>query len=389
MEQQIEAVRDLFHRRFVGEPRVFRAPGRVNLIGEHTDYNGGFVLPVAIHLQTVVACASRSDRRFAVYAADKGEAFEFDLDDVAAEGSSGSWQRYVEGTIRTIDAKQRLHHGADVIFSSTVPIGAGMSSSAALEVGIGFSVSAINDIRINLLDLAQAGQSAEHNFVGTRSGIMDQYASAFGRQGHAILLDCRDLSTSFIQLDLPESSFVVCDSGVQHELASSEYNRRREECEQAVEVLNRSDPQIHQLRDVTFDDLNRCGGQLSDVQLKRARHVVCENHRTVEAARYLSARNLQRFGEMMFESHASLREDFEVSCAELDLLVDTASRVEGVLGSRMMGGGFGGSTISLVSDRAKDRFYEELSRDYLRQFGRVPAFYDVRSADGVSEVILS
>ncbi len=386
MEHLVASVKKVFRSRFEGEPRIFRAPGRINLIGEHTDYNDGFVLPAAIDLQTVVACAARDDRKFAVYALDKDEYSEFDLEWLP-QRELYTWHAYVKGTIKILSRTNPIRCGANIVVASTVPIGAGMSSSAALEVAIGYSVLSLNQIPISRLDLAMAGQAAEHEFVGTKSGIMDQFTSASGRKGYAMLLDCRNLTVEYIGLDFTGASLIVCDSGVHHELAASEYNLRREECEEAVDVLRLANPGLTHLRDVSLEEIDRALDKLSSVQIKRARHVVTENLRTLEGARALAdQRDLQLFGRLMFQSHESLRYDFEVSCAELDQLVDSARNVDGVFGSRMMGGGFGGSTINLVSHEAKEHFFEAVSDDYRRVFGHEPAFYQVRSADGASEI---
>lgn len=385
MERQVDTIRELFRRRFDIAPRIFRAPGRINLIGEHTDYNDGFVLPAAIDLQTVVACSPRNDRRLYVWAVDVMENAAFSLDDPAPPPSA-SWRSYVEGTLRTIDSLARLEKGANIILSSNVPIGAGMSSSAALEVSIGFAIASVNGLKLGELELAKAGQSAEHNFVGTRSGLMDQYASVFGKQGRALLLDCRSLTSTEIVLDHSEFDIAVCDSGVSHELASSEYNRRRDECEASVDVLRTKYPNIVNLRDVTLTDLDAASGMLSDIQRRRAAHVISENARTISGAEALQQGDLRRFGELMFGSHESLRSDFEVSCRELDVLVESARKVEGVFGSRMMGGGFGGSTISILEKGAISDFRDSVASHYQKLFGREPNIYEVRSANGVSEI---
>ena len=385
MEHQIDTIKKVFRDRFAGDPRIFRAPGRINLIGEHTDYNDGFVLPAAIQLQTVTAGGIREDRRFGIYAADKQEYAEYDLDSPMV-ADSFSWVSYVEGTVRALDTGHRLSNGANIAFSSTVPIGAGMSSSAALEIAIGYAVLSLNQIDVDRLELAKAGQDAEHQYAGARTGIMDQYVSAHGNAGYALLLDCRDLSTNHIPLLLPGVTMIVCDSGVHHELASSEYNRRREECEEAVNLFQTLDRDITHLRDVTVHLLEELKLELPSHLFRRARHVVTENLRTIEASTALTRQDAPRLGRLMFESHESLRTDYEVSCRELDLLVDTARDIDGVLGARMMGGGFGGSTINLVSNRAKETFFEGVSQAYFRALGREPVFYEVRSADGVSEV---
>lgn len=331
------------------------------------------------------ACQSRIDRRFSIWALDKDEFHEFDLKEVGRK-QTGSWRDYAEGMIRTLAESVEIGSGANIVFSSTVPIGAGMSSSAALETVIGYALLALTGRSIDRLALAKAGQEAEHNYAGTRAGIMDQFTSVFGRSGNAILLDCRDLSSKYFKLSHTEFALVVCNSRVQHELASGEYNRRRQECEDAVAALRAVKSGVTHLRDISTDDLGLFSDLLSPIQLKRARHVIGENDRTLQAADHLASGNIEAVGKLMLESHRSLRDYLEVSCSELDLLVDLAQRVDGVVGARMMGGGFGGSTINLMSDDSVGSFRERVATEYVQAFGVTPEFYEVRSSDGASEI---
>jgi len=374
-----------FERIFGGVPRLFRAPGRVNLIGEHTDYNEGFVLPTAIDKETIAGARIRSDRTVAVYACEKDESVTIDLDG-PGEKRRGSWVDYVEGAIRCIDEIAKLPRGAEIVISSSIPIGSGLSSSAALEVSVALAMAKLNEIDISSEDIAFASQKAEHDYVGTRSGIMDQFASVFGKEGHAVLIDCRSFERTFVPLNLGEASIIVCDSGVHHNLAAGEYNRRREECDQAVAILANHQPNIRSLRDVSEQDLEEFAGYLNDTLKKRSRHVVLENARVLDAVEAMRGGDLDRTGQLMYDSHASLRDLYEVSCAELDFLVDSARACGGVYGSRMTGGGFGGCTVSLVKNDSVDAFKARILETYNAEFGFDPKVYQVWASDGASEL---
>jgi galactokinase len=385
-DERITRLISEFRERYDGEPRVFRAPGRVNLIGEHTDYNDGFVMPFAINRETISAGVSRSDSVIKVIALDMNEEAEFDLGAEPVK-RRGSWIDYVEGTARSLAARMGLSTGAELVFSSDVPIGSGLSSSAALETSIGFALLSLANIEIDREKLAFASQNAEHEYVGTRSGIMDQFTSVFGEADHAMLLDCRSLGRQQIPLAIPGTRLVVCDTGVKHELASSEYNRRREECEEGVRLLAQK-IDIRSLRDVAQTDLDEFGCDLPETIARRCRHVVSENERTLCAADALKHNDPTELGRLMFDSHRSLRDDYEVSCPELDVLVDAASRVSGVYGARMTGGGFGGCTVNLISRDAFERFSEDVSGAYEERFGTRPEIYAFVAADGASEIRL-
>lgn len=377
----MRAFRELYHT----EPRLFRAPGRVNLIGEHTDYNEGFVLPVAIERETIVAAAARSDRRIRVYSAEKKESVEFDLDR-AGPKQRGVWQDYVEGVAQALLANGAQLCGADLALASDVPDGAGLSSSAALEISVGFALLSLSGAAIDRVRLALAGQQAEHEYVGTKSGIMDQFISAMGEKNHALLIDCRTLLATTIPFDTSRAELVICNTGVKHKLASSAYNQRRSECEQAVELLRVPMPDIHALRDVSVSDFEKYKEVLPEVIRKRCRHVVTENARTLAAVEALRGNDLPRMGQLMYESHASLRDDYEVSCAELDVLVEAAKSVDGVVGARMTGGGFGGCTVNLVWRERLAEFRNQVARSYNEAFGRVPDIYVSEASDGASEI---
>jgi len=368
------------------EPRLFRAPGRVNLIGEHTDYNGGFVLPMAIERGTTVAAAVRDDRKIRILSVNVNEAGEINLD-APEKTRRGTWLDYIEGMARILERRNIILRGADLLINSDVPSGAGLSSSAALEISVGLALSEISASPIEKVQLALAGQAAEHEFVGAKVGIMDQYISALGRKNHALLIDCRSLEAEQIPFAAQDSVIVICDSKVKHKLAASEYNTRRAECEKAVEILREFLPGITQLRDVGIRDFERYAAHLPEIIRKRCRHVVTENERTLNAAEALKKSDLNEFGRLMWLSHASLRDNYEVSCRELDLLVEIASQCEGVLGGRMTGGGFGGSTVNLVQRGSVENFTKRISDEYRRRTNNETAVYVSNAADGAKELI--
>ena len=374
-----------FERLYSRSPRLFRAPGRVNLIGEHTDYNEGFVLPMAIDRDTVVAAAPAEGRKVRVRSLNRQEAAEFDLD-APWGGRRGAWIDYVEGVGRVLERRGARLRGADLVLESDVPEGAGLSSSASLEVATGLALLSVAGCRLPADELALSGQAAEHEYVGTQCGIMDQLVAVRGRAGHALLIDCRSLEARPIPLDLGPACLVVLDSGVKHELAASEYNRRRGECAQAVELLRATHPGLRSLRDLVPGDLASATAALPDALARRCRHVVTENARTVRAADVLAAGDLAAFGALMAASHRSLRDDYEVSCPELDALVDAASAQPGVLGARMTGGGFGGCTVNLVENPALDRALDAVRRTFARRFQREPRAFVCRAAAGAEEI---
>ena len=368
-----------------GKPRFFRAPGRVNLIGEHTDYNDGFVLPIALNYHTTVAAGSRDDNIITVYSVNYDESQEFDFDE-APRKQTGEWINYVEGVGRVLRDEGYKIGGANLIIGSDVPVGAGLSSSAAIEIAVGLALTSVSGVRVERLPLALAGQRAEHEYVGTKSGIMDQFVVARGRAEHALLIDCRALQAEEILLKLDDTDLVVCNSGVKHALASSEYNTRRAECEKGVELLREYLPQIKALRDVELADFERFKSFLPDVIRRRCRHVITENARTLEAARAFKGGDVELAGKLMSQSHASLRDDYEVSCDELDALVAIAENYDGVRGARMTGGGFGGCTINLVRRGQSERFAKHIGEEYERETGRRAEIFRVEACDGAAEI---
>jgi galactokinase len=379
------ALADTFESEFGEMPRLFSAPGRVNLIGEHTDYNDGFVLPVAIDMRTVVAGIPRDDRRVIVRSLDMDETAEFDLD-IPGETRRGLWIDYVEGVARMLEARGIALGGANLILESDVPVGSGLSSSAALEISTGFALISLAEGTLDRVELALAGQLAEHIHVGTMVGIMDQYISALGQEGHALLIDCRTLEYTAVPFDTSRCSIVICNTKVEHELATSEYNTRRRECSEGVDLLQGALPEILALRDVTPEQLERNRELLPETIYRRCRHVVTENRRTEQAAEALKRGDFTEMGRLMAASHLSLRDDYEVSCPELDVLVEIASSVPGVFGARMTGGGFGGCTVNIVERSAVEALRAAVMTEYPMRTGIEPEVYVSSAAGGASEV---
>ncbi len=376
-----------FRKLYAIEPRLFRAPGRVNLIGEHTDYNDGFVLPMAINRSITVAAAPRQDRSVLVFSSSMDESHKFDLDSPGPR-QRGLWLDYVEGVAQALESKGVRLRGANLALVSDLSIGGGLSSSAALEMSVGKALLAVSNQDIDLVSLALAGQQAEHQYVGAKCGIMDQFTAAMGRAGHALLIDCRKLEGTLIPLSLADTVIVICDTRVRHSLAASEYNTRRAECDRGVILLREYLPGIRALRDVSSAELADCEANLPEPVRRRVRHVVTENERTLAATRALSAGDLAEMGRLMAASHQSLREDYQVSCPELDLMVDGAAAVPGVFGARMTGGGFGGCTVNLVRGDAVEHFCECVSKEYERNTGITPEIFAAIPSDGVREITL-
>jgi galactokinase len=367
------------------EPRTFFAPGRVNLIGEHTDYNEGFVLPVAIDYGTFTSGALRDDRRVHVVSHYLNEAAEFCLDG-ESQAQRGSWLDFIEGITRVLQERGVKLRGAELEIESTVPIGGGVSSSTALELSYALAMLSLAECEIDRRALALASQQANHTYVGTRGGLMDQLTILFGRKGQALLIDCRTLDINYIPIDTREVAIAICDTRVKHNLAASEYNTRRAECEAGVEILRKYLPDIRALRDVSFADFCLYQDALPETVLRRCRHVISENQRTLEAAEALRAKDLATMGRLMAQSHESLRDDYEVSCRELDVLFEIASRIEGVVGTRMTGGGFGGCTVNLVRRDALEDFQNLVTERYKQVTGSAPMIYDSNAGDGAREM---
>lgn len=371
-----------FARQFGEVPQVIvQAPGRVNLIGEHTDYNEGFVFPVAIDLATVVAARPRADRLIRVRAHDYGEDDQFLLDDITHDPTR-LWCNYVRGVCHALLMAGHQIGGADLLITGNVPRGAGLSSSASLEVATGYGLQVLNRLNIRGEALALLAQGAECQFVGMQCGIMDQFIATLGRRDHALLIDCRDLR--YHTVPLPTAiRVVVADSHIARTLASSAYNQRRAECERAVAAFRRYDPGITALRDVTPDWFAAHAAVLPDVERARARHVISENDRVVRGVAALEAGDVRQFGRLMNQSHISMRDDYQISTAEIDALVAAAQQAPGCLGSRLTGAGFGGCTVSLVEADAVDAFCAAAAAAYHVATGRTVTWHVCHASDGV------
>jgi galactokinase len=373
-----------FERLFGHRPRIFRAPGRVNLIGEHTDYNDGFVMPAALAFSTFVAIAARPDRKLVIHSEEFPGNFEFDLDQLPKQ-RTGEWCDYVVGVAGVLRQHGHELRGANLLVHGEVPIGAGLSSSAAIEVASALALLSIAETKLPLPEVAQLCRQAENSFVGARVGIMDQFVSCMGRAGHAFFLDCRSLGFQFVPIPAG-IRLVVCNTMVKHDLATGAYNKRREECEEAVRYFAKWDSSVRALRDVSVDLLDEHSRELPATICKRCSHVVRENQRTLQAARALTEGNLARVGKLMHASHASLRDLYEVSCRELDIMVDAAELLPGFCGGRMTGGGFGGCTVNLVREENAEAFKQGIAERYQQQTGISPQIYLCAAEDGATEL---
>jgi galactokinase len=368
-----EALTARFRELFGASPRIFLAPGRVNVIGEHTDYNDGFVMPATIAFYTWVAAAKREDRALEAYSDHFDEKISLSLDALAGPPRK-HWSDFIRGVAAVLQNAGYKLPGVNLVIHGEVPLGAGLSSSASLEVATALALSSFSGIDVPRLELVKLCQKAEHEYVGTRCGIMDQFIAVFGAAGHALMLDCRSLEYQL--LPIPQDiRLVVCNSMVRHELASGEYNRRRADCEEGVKLLQPHLPRIRALRDLGVADLEAWKQVLPATVYRRCRHIVTENQRVLAGAQALQSGNAGRFGQLMYRSHASLRDDYQVSCRELDLLVDLASSSPGVYGARMMGGGFGGCTVNLLREDASTSFRERIAQAYQKAAGIIPEIY--------------
>lgn len=374
-----------FRDRFGRTPRLFSAPGRVNLIGEHTDYNEGFVLPVAIERNTIVAGLSTDDMCLRAYSLNYEELRELDLK-APKEVKKGDWLLYIQAIGQLLEKRGCKLKGLDLMIESDIPEGAGLSSSAAFEVSLGLALSTLCNAHVEKLDLVLIGQETEHKYIGTNSGIMDQFISMFGKKDHALLIDCRSNTAEEVPMNMTDIALVICDSRIKHNLASSEYNTRRKECEEAVRYIQQEMPNVKSLRDVTIEDFERLKHIIPQPACKRARHVITENMRTLEAAEAFRHDKFDVLGSLMLASHESLRDDYEVSIRELDILVAAAYSVEGIVGARMTGGGFGGCTVNIVHRDAIEDFRDIVALKFKQQTGRELDFYVTEIEDGAKEI---
>lgn len=379
-------IAELFRTKFGGQPNTYRAPGRVNLIGEHTDYNDGFVMPAAIGLDCWVGICRRDDRKLIIGSSQFPDFTEVDLSSPHLIQPGKIWSDYVVGVAVQLEQEGFRLRGANLFIHGEVPIGAGLSSSAAIEVATALGLAEQSGYSPDRAQLALVCQKAENQFVGARCGVMDQFVSLHGKKNQALILDCRSLR--FELVPVPDSvSLVACNTMVKHENAASGYNERRAECEEAVRKLEKALPGLRSLRDVTLEQLELHRAALSQSLYSRALHVITENVRVHEGAEALRAGNMKRFGQLMAQSHLSLRDSYEVSCKELDLMVDLANQQEGTYGARMTGGGFGGSTVSLVEARCVEKFIETISRAYQTKTGIEPQIRICVPSEGAAAAV--
>jgi galactokinase len=382
-----QSAAEVFAKELDPQARVFRAPGRVNLIGEHTDYNDGFVLPSAIGFYAHVSVSPRSDGRLVLRSTEFEQKFEFSAENLPAQ-KLGGWCDYVLGVATQLASRGAKFGGANFLVHSEVPVGAGLSSSAALEVASALAFLSLADKAVSLLEIALLCQRAENEFVGARVGIMDQFVSCHGKAGNAVLLDCRSLDYDLVPI--PERvKLVICNTMVKHQLSGGEYNQRRAQCEEGVRILQKSAPGTKALRDVTAEQLQAHRAEMPDVVYRRCLHVVQEDERVLAAKNSFAAGDLAAVGTLMLASHASLRDLYEVSCRELDAMVEAATGLPGWIGGRMTGGGFGGCTVNLIESEHAEAFAAGIADRYHEATGITPDVFVCAAADGAGADVTS
>ena len=384
----MKMVRDIyreFKNRFDEEPILISAPARVNLIGEHTDYNDGFVLPAAVDKVIVLAMAPNEINEIRIFSMDMDESCEVDLIEDLKKHEL-NWANYILGVVDQFQKNSEKIGGFDCVFGGDSPIGAGLSSSAALEGGVSLGLSILFSIPVSKLEMAKLSQKAENEFVGMQCGIMDQFASLHGEKGHVLKLDCRSLEYEAIPFRRTDIAILLCDTGIHRELTSSEYNTRRQQCEDGIKILKQKGYEIENLRDVLPSMLEKHKDDLPGVVYERCRFVLDENDRVTAACEDLLKDDFDSFGQLMYQSHYGLRDLYEVSCEELDVLVEIAETAEGVYGSRMMGGGFGGCTINLVQKNKVENFAESVKKTYYQEIGEEIEIYQASISDGTKQI---
>lgn len=375
-----ERIAKSFFEIFSQEPLLAFAPGRINLIGEHTDYQEGFVFPAAVSQGIWVAVQENDSISAKIHSFDFKEDFVFDVTSFSPK--KGHWANYIMGMVAQLKQAGYPVRGFNMVFGGNIPVGSGLSSSAALSVGIGTALAGLFSFKIPKRSIAIYAQKSEHLFEGLNCGIMDPYASAFGKENHALLLDCRSNTHEEIPIELKDYSLLLVNTKVKHKLADSAYNKRRAACEESVRILSSHFPGIKTLRDISTDQLPEVEKLLPSELLPKAKHVIMEDARVREAGSFLKDGDLINFGKLMKASHESLSKDYEVSCAELDFLAEESWKMDFVLGSRMMGGGFGGCTINLLKTNSIEKFQNYLEKAYFNKFGIHPEFIHVTPSEG-------
>jgi len=372
----INNVKNTFIRTFKTDPLLIFSPGRINIIGEHTDYNKGFVFPAAIN-KGIVAAIQKSELDFSTaYALDLDGKVEFNLDKLKPL-KEGRWENYVYGVVHEIQNKNKLIGNFNIVFKGNIPSGAGMSSSAALENSIVFGLNELFDLELSKHDMILISQKAEHNFVGVKCGIMDQYASMFGLKNHALLLDCRTIESQPYEIDFKDYQLMLINTNVKHSLSDTEYNDRRSACKSISKLLS-----VKALRDATEADLEKIIDKVTPANYQKALYVIQENSRTLKAAKAIEYGDLETLGSLIYQSHNGLSNQYKVSCHELDFLVNQAKANPNILGARMMGGGFGGCTINLIAKTQAEAFAEKVSKAYHREFNKTCSVYFIEISEG-------
>lgn len=380
----IQEIQEKFIELFAAQPRLFRSPGRINIIGEHTDYNEGFVLPAAIDKEIYFAIAPNSLQSFRFYSYDKQSMREFDA---ILPQESHCWSNYLLGVIAQMQKRGVHIPPVDLVFGGNVPVGFGLSSSAALECGFAYALNTIFNLGFSKLELVQMSQLAEHEYVGVNCGIMDQFAVMFGKKDHVLQLDCKTLEYQYFPLELDGYTVLLCNSNVKHNHASSGYNVRRRESEDGVKVVASQYSGIQSLRDISMEQLQSCKLQMQGKSFERCRYVIEENERLQNVCRALLCHDVPTVGKMMFETHEGLSKQYEVSCPEIDIMVEIAHTCDGVVGSRMMGGGFGGCTISIVRNESVEDFKQKMRTEYYEKYNKKESIFEVDLCDGTSEIL--
>jgi galactokinase len=376
----INTIKNSFIARFETDPIMIFSPGRINIIGEHTDYNDGFVFPAAVD-KGIVAAISKSDSNVStVYASDKQETLEFSIDEIKPF-SQGSWQNYILGVVAEIQNRSKIISNFNMVFGGDIPRGAGMSSSAALENSVVFGLNELFNLDLSKQDMILISQKAEHNYAGVKCGIMDQYASMFGIKNSALLLDCRTVKSKPFEIDFKDYELILINTNVKHSLSDSAYNDRRSVCESIASMLN-----IKALRDATEYDLETIKDQVTPENYQKALYIIQENERVVKASKAMQKGDLKTLGKLLYASHNGLQNQYKVSCQELDFLVEQAKTNSNILGARMMGGGFGGCTINLISKTETSSFKAFISKAYKEKFNKACSIYSVKLSDGTHQI---
>jgi galactokinase len=387
MDDTLQIVRKKFTEYYSEDPIMVRAPGRINLIGEHTDYNEGFVFPAAIGHEIAFAIGrSNHPTKCSLFSIDLNEKYDFSLDDFSPV-LPNNWQNYILGVAAGIINSKRQIAGFNLVFSGNIPQGSGMSSSAALECGTCFGLNELFQLDIPKLEMVKISQEAEHEYAGVKCGIMDQFASMMGSKSQAFKLDCRDLSYEHFPINLEDHSLVLINSNVTHDLATSAYNVRREQCEEGVEVLKSEYPEISALRDATIEQLIFVKNEMKEVVFKRCKYIIEENQRVVDFSKALKSQDLTEAGEILKQAQLGMKVEYEITCPEIDLMAEFANAKDYVLGARMMGGGFGGCTLNLMVKGNEEEFIKDLNAVYFDSFKKEISPISIEIVDGVSRIV--